>query len=153
VLLMSAAVADFRPSSPAETKIKKTDPAGPPVIELEATDDVLSSLSARRRPEQLLVGFAAEHGDGAVDYGRGKLERKSLDAVVVNDISRPEIGFDSGENEVVILTRDGAERHVAKAGKELVADAVLDEVERLRATPIRESDGAIGASTVSATRI
>ena len=86
---MAAAVADFRPRDPADHKLKKTDPSHPPRLELEPTEDVLSGLSARRRPGQVLVGFAAEHGDGAIDYGRGKLERKGLDAIVVNDISRP----------------------------------------------------------------
>ena len=99
---MAAAVADFRPASPAAHKLKKD--RGTPTIELEPTDDVLSALAARRRAGQVLVGFAAEHGDGAVDYGRGKLERKRLDAVVVNDISTPGIGFDSADNEVTILS-------------------------------------------------
>ena len=89
-----------------------------PTIELEPTEDVLSALAARRRSDQVLVGFAAEHGDGAVDYGREKLERKRLDAVVVNDISRAGIGFDAAENEVTILAADGRERHVARAGKD-----------------------------------
>jgi phosphopantothenoylcysteine decarboxylase/phosphopantothenate--cysteine ligase len=132
VLLMSAAVADFRPAAAAEYKLKKTDPAGPPTIELEPTEDVLSGLAARRRPGQVLIGFAAEHGQGAVEYGRGKLTRKQLDAVVVNDISEPGIGFDSPDNEVTILSRDGAVRAVARASKSEVAAAILDEVERLR---------------------
>src|SRR5690242_19127994 len=83
VLLMAAAVADFRPRDPAAHKHKKTDPTHPPVLALEPTDDVLSALAARRRPGQVLVGFAAEHGDGAIDYARDKLERKRLDAIVV----------------------------------------------------------------------
>jgi phosphopantothenoylcysteine decarboxylase / phosphopantothenate---cysteine ligase len=142
VLLMAAAVADFRPAAPADHKLKKTDPDAPRMLELEPTADILTGLSERRRPGQVLVGFAAEHGDGAVDYGRGKLARKGLDAVVVNDISRPEIGFDSEQNEVTILSRDGAERHVGQAGKERIADAILDEIERLRQAPRTESDGA-----------
>ena len=71
------------------------------------TTDVLATLSARRRPGQLLVGFAAEHGEGAVAYGRDKLARKDLDAVVVNDVGAPGIGFDAAENEVTIVTPDG----------------------------------------------
>jgi phosphopantothenoylcysteine decarboxylase / phosphopantothenate---cysteine ligase len=133
VLLMSAAVADFRPAAPLDHKIKKSDPGGPPTIELEPTDDVLSALAGRRRPGQTLVGFAAEHGDGAVEYGRGKLTRKHLDAVIVNDISRPGIGFDSPDNEVTILARDGVTRSVERGKKSEVAGVVLDEVERLRA--------------------
>ncbi len=131
VLLMAAAVADFRPSHPAAAKLKKDH--GTPAIELEPTIDVLSSLAQRRSRGQILVGFAAEHGAGAIEYGRGKLERKGLDAVVVNDISKPEIGFDVSENEVTILAADGGRREVAQASKEQVARAVLDEVERLRA--------------------
>ena len=132
VLLMAAAVADFRPSRPAATKLKKDD--GTPTIELEPTTDVLSSVAQRRSSGQILVGFAAEHGAGAIEYGRGKLERKGLDVVVVNDISRPGIGFDVVDNEVTILAADGARREVSRTGKEQVARAVLGEVERLRAT-------------------
>jgi phosphopantothenoylcysteine decarboxylase/phosphopantothenate--cysteine ligase len=139
VLLMSAAVADFRPANPADTKLKKDQ--GAPMIELEPTADVLSGLAARRRPTQTLVGFAAEHGDQAIEYGRGKLKRKRLDAVVVNDISQAGIGFDSLENEVTILSRDGGVKRVPRTTKEGAADAILDEVERLRDTP-RELHGA-----------
>jgi phosphopantothenoylcysteine decarboxylase/phosphopantothenate--cysteine ligase len=145
VLLMAAAVADFRPARAAATKLKKDQ--GTPALELEPTDDVLSGLAERRHPGQVLVGFAAEHGEGAVGYGRGKLERKRLDAVVVNDISAAGIGFDTAENEVTILTADGGERQVARARKDQVARAVLDEVERIR----REgSDGAVRTGARSA---
>ena len=108
VLLMAAAVADFRPSAPAEGKLKK---AGREHLELE-----LEPTRGRARglwrsavaPGQTLVGFAAEHGAHAIEAGRCKLAGKGLDAVVVNDISRPDIGFDADENEVAILTADGA---------------------------------------------
>jgi phosphopantothenoylcysteine decarboxylase/phosphopantothenate--cysteine ligase len=130
VLLMAAAVADFRPREPVGHKLKKTDPTHPRHLELEPTDDVLSALADRRRPGQVLVGFAAEHGDGAIDYARGKLERKRLDAIVVNDISQPGIGFDAADNEVTILARDGEEHRLRKSGKEQIADGVLDEVEK-----------------------
>jgi phosphopantothenoylcysteine decarboxylase / phosphopantothenate---cysteine ligase len=135
VLLMAAAVADFRPRDPAAHKLKKD--SGAPRLELEPTEDVLSALAGRRRPGQILVGFAAEHGDGAIDYARGKLERKRLDAIVVNDISRPGIGFDAADNEVTVLARDGGELRLRKSRKEQIADGVLDEVEKLRA---KESD-------------
>jgi phosphopantothenoylcysteine decarboxylase / phosphopantothenate---cysteine ligase len=135
VLLMAAAVADFRPRDPAAHKLKKN--AGAPRLELEPTDDVLSALSERRRPDQVLVGFAAEHGDGAIDYARDKLQRKRLDAIVVNDISQPGIGFDAPDNEVTILARDGSEHRLRRSRKEHIADGVLDEVEKLRA---KESD-------------
>jgi phosphopantothenoylcysteine decarboxylase/phosphopantothenate--cysteine ligase len=142
VLLMAAAVADFRPAAPATTKLKKD--RGAPQIELEPTEDVLSALSARRRREQVLVGFAAEHGDGALEYARAKLERKHLDAVVVNDISNPEIGFDAPDNEVTVLTAGGRARRIAKIGKDRVAERVLDEVEALRAGK-ESSDRAVRA--------
>jgi phosphopantothenoylcysteine decarboxylase/phosphopantothenate--cysteine ligase len=132
VLLMAAAVADFRPAQPAGHKIKKTGPEALSEIELEPTEDVLTLLAARRRPQQLLVGFAAEHGDSALAYGREKLARKGLDAIVINDISRADIGFDVDQNEVVILTRDGGEQHVSRTAKEEVADHVLDQVRRLQ---------------------
>ncbi len=129
VLLMAAAVADFRPCAPAAQKLKKD--AGTPRVELEPTEDVLSSLSTRRRPGQVLVGFAAEYGEDAVAYGRGKLERKRLDAIVVNDVSQPGIGFDASENEVTIVLAGGAERRLARSSKESIADGVLDEVDKL----------------------
>jgi phosphopantothenoylcysteine decarboxylase/phosphopantothenate--cysteine ligase len=149
VLLMAAAVADFRPANAVAHKLKKD--RGAPTIETEPTPDVLSVLAARRRPGQLLVGFAAEHGEDALQYGRGKLERKRLDVVVVNDVSKPGIGFDSPDNEVSILTAEGGARRVPRASKESVARAVLDEIERLRSER-KESDGA-GADARSAARV
>jgi phosphopantothenoylcysteine decarboxylase/phosphopantothenate--cysteine ligase len=149
VLLMSAAVADFRPAGPVNRKLKKDQ--GIPKLSLEPTEDVLSMLADRRRPDQVIVGFAAEHGNDAVELGRGKLERKQLDAIVVNDISRAGVGFESEDNEVTILTADGGERHVPRARKELIARAVLDEVERLR-TRRGGTDGA-RAGTRSPARV
>jgi len=131
VLLMAAAVADFRPAHAAATKLKKHD-RDRLELELEPTPDILSGLAAQRRPGQVLVGFAAEHGDGAVEYGRGKLEHKRLDAVVVNDISRPDIGFEGDHNEVTIVTAAG-DRHVERASKAEVARAICDAVVALRA--------------------
>jgi len=136
VLLMDAAVADFRPAAPAETKLKKTAADAPDTIALEPTPDVLSGLAATRRPGQTVIGFAAEHGDGALAYAREKLARKRLDAIVVNDISRPDIGFDTVENEVTIVTPDG-ERPVAQAPKSEVAAAILDVVTVLRGSDAR----------------
>jgi phosphopantothenoylcysteine decarboxylase/phosphopantothenate--cysteine ligase len=129
VLLMAAAVADFRPAAAQDGKIKKE--GGVPRLALEPTADVLAGLSAVRRPGQTLVGFAAEHGGGAVASGRGKLERKGLDAVVVNDVSDPAIGFDAPDNAVTIVT-PGDEVAVARASKAEVARAILDAVLRLR---------------------
>jgi phosphopantothenoylcysteine decarboxylase / phosphopantothenate---cysteine ligase len=130
VLLMAAAVADFRPSAPADAKLKK-DEREELVIALERTPDILSGLAATRRPGQLLIGFAAEHGERAVEYGRDKLARKGLDAVVVNDIARADIGFEGPENEVTIVTANG-ERHVPRSSKAEVARAILDVVGELR---------------------
>src|SRR5262245_50879374 len=106
VLLMAAAVADYRPQDAHAGKLKKDQTGGELELRLVRTPDVLATLSARRRPGQLLVGFAAEHGEGAVDYGREKLARKDLDAVVVNDVGAPGIGFDAAHNEVTIITQD-----------------------------------------------
>jgi phosphopantothenoylcysteine decarboxylase/phosphopantothenate--cysteine ligase len=130
VLVMAAAPADFR-AAPAEGKLSREDAEGL-TLELEPTADIVAGVAAGRRPDQTVVGFAAEHGEGAVERGRAKLSRKGLDAVVVNDISRPEIGFDSEENEVTIVLADG-ERKVGRRTKMEVAAAVLDEVETLRA--------------------
>jgi phosphopantothenoylcysteine decarboxylase/phosphopantothenate--cysteine ligase len=140
VLLMAAAVADFRPTRTAEAKLKKDQ--GVPEIQLEPTEDVLAALAPLRRPGQLVVGFAAEHGEDAVRYGRDKLTRKSLDAIVVNDISSPGVGFDADENQVTVLTAAGGERWVERTSKEKVARVVLDEVEQLRATSREEPHGA-----------
>jgi phosphopantothenoylcysteine decarboxylase/phosphopantothenate--cysteine ligase len=129
VLLMAAAVADFTPAAPADGKIKKSTRERLELV-LEPTADVLCGLSARRRDGQTLVGFAAEHGEDAVEAARGKLTGKRLDALVVNDISRSDIGFDVDANEVTILTAAG-ERHVPRASKAEVAAAILDAVERM----------------------
>jgi phosphopantothenoylcysteine decarboxylase/phosphopantothenate--cysteine ligase len=130
VLVMAAAVADFRPASAIEGKVKKT---GRDELELvlERTEDVLSGLAATRRPEQTLVGFAAEHGAGAVEYGRDKLVRKGLDAVVVNDVSVPGIGFDATDNEVTLVTAAG-DAPVPRGTKAEIARAILATVDRLR---------------------
>jgi phosphopantothenoylcysteine decarboxylase/phosphopantothenate--cysteine ligase len=130
VLLMAAAVADYRPSEAATTKLKK-DQRTELTLRLERTPDIITALARARRPGQTLVGFAAEHGEGAVAYGRDKLTRKALDAVVVNDIGRTDIGFEGGENEVTIVTAAG-ERHVARTTKAAVARAVLETVSDLR---------------------
>ena len=133
VLLMAAAVADFRPMDPAAEKLKKSGRAEL-VVAMEATPDVLSALAARRRDGQLIVGFAAETGTAAVENGREKLERKRLDMVVVNDVAEAGIGFDSTENAVTIVTRAGDE-HVLRAAKSHVASAILSAVDRMRTPP------------------
>jgi phosphopantothenoylcysteine decarboxylase/phosphopantothenate--cysteine ligase len=127
VLIMAAAVADYAPADPHAGKLKKDQTGEELSLRLERTQDVLSALAARRRPGQVLVGFAAEHGEGALAYGRDKLVRKKLDAVVVNDIGGAGIGFDAADNEVWIVTA-GDERHVPKAPKEAIAETILDTV-------------------------
>jgi len=137
VLLMSAAVADFTPASPTNGKIKKSDRARLELV-LEPTADVLAGLASHRRNGQTLIGFAAEHGADAVAQAQGKLLAKRLDALIVNDISREDIGFDVDSNEVTIVTAAGedpeiGQQHVPRASKREVAEAILDAVERLRA--------------------
>jgi phosphopantothenoylcysteine decarboxylase/phosphopantothenate--cysteine ligase len=131
VLLMSAAVADYRPAEPVAGKIEKEGRSGF-ALDLVRTDDVLTEVARRRRSDQVIVGFAAEHGREALDRARAKLERKQLDAIVVNDVSRPGIGFDAEENEVTILTGAGA-TDVSRRGKDGVAAEILDRVQELRA--------------------
>jgi phosphopantothenoylcysteine decarboxylase/phosphopantothenate--cysteine ligase len=133
VLLMAAAVADFRPASAQAGKIKKLDAGETLELRLERTEDVLAALSAERRPGQTLVGFAAEDGDRALAYGREKLQRKGLDLVVVNDVGQPGIGFDSPDNEVWIVSERG-EEHVPVTSKAAVAAAVLEAALSLRSS-------------------
>jgi phosphopantothenoylcysteine decarboxylase / phosphopantothenate---cysteine ligase len=128
VLIMAAAPADFRPTEALETKIPRGERL---TVELESTGDIVAAAAAGRRPDQIVVGFAAEHGEGALERGREKLARKGLDAVVVNDVSRTDIGFDSAENEVTIVLA-GSEREVGRRPKPEVAAAILDEVAALR---------------------
>jgi len=129
VLLMAAAVADFRPERAAGKLTREG--SGELELRLTETEDIVASLAKVRRAEQTLIGFAAEHGAEAISRAREKLERKGLDAIIFNDISRPEIGFDSERNEVTIVTREG-ERAVPESSKQDVAEAVLDEVAAMR---------------------
>jgi phosphopantothenoylcysteine decarboxylase/phosphopantothenate--cysteine ligase len=139
-VVMAAAVADFRPAAPAATKIKKDAGTGAPTVELVRNPDVLADLVAARRdgavpPRAVLVGFAAETGDAGgsvLEHGRAKLARKGADLIVLNDVSDPSIGFESAENAVTLVAA-ADEIEVPKAGKDAVAEAILDRVERLRA--------------------
>jgi phosphopantothenoylcysteine decarboxylase/phosphopantothenate--cysteine ligase len=133
VLLMAAAVADYRPAHAHAGKLKKAD-AEELELRLERTEDVLSSLARTRRPDQRLIGFAAEHGDQALAYAREKLNRKGLDAVVLNDVSDARIGFDSPENEVTVVTA-GGDQHVPRAAKHDIAGAILDMLLSDRSSP------------------
>lgn len=125
VVVMAAAVADYRPSAPRTEKIKKAG-GGRLVVEFEATPDILAELGARNG-RQLLVGFAAETGDPAAAALR-KLAEKNLDLVVANDVTLPGAGFDVDTNQVEIFTRDGRRIAVPLAPKERVAQRILDEV-------------------------
>lgn len=130
VLLMAAAPADFRSVRPRSGKLER---GGRRLeLELEPTEDILAAVAARRTADQTLIGFAAETGPGAIERARAKLERKAVDAIVFNDVSRTEIGFDSTENEVTMLGRDG-EHEVPLASKDEIAEAILDRVQALRA--------------------
>jgi phosphopantothenoylcysteine decarboxylase / phosphopantothenate---cysteine ligase len=128
VVVMAAAVADYRPAEALAAKRPKDTATW--TLELEPTTDVLSALGERRRDDQLLVGFAAETGETGLERAREKLSRKRADLFVLNDVGRTDIGFDTYENEVTLLTA-GGERAVPKAPKDEIAAAILDEVEAL----------------------
>ena len=128
VVIMAAAVADFRPKAAADAKLKKS--AGVPEIILEPTPDILATLGARRRPGQVLVGFAAETGD-VREQAAAKLASKGVDLMVANDVSAPGAGFDHDTNEVTLLDRLGGAHQVPLTTKDAVADAVLARVATL----------------------
>jgi phosphopantothenoylcysteine decarboxylase/phosphopantothenate--cysteine ligase len=125
VVIMAAAVADFRPKVAADRKLSKED--GLPDLVLEPTPDILTGLVARRPPGQVLVGFAAETNDVPA-RGRRKLQRKGVDLLVLNDVSAPGAGFDYDTNAVVILEASGSSTEVGMTSKIAVANAVLDRV-------------------------
>jgi len=124
LVLMSAAVADYRPARPSEEKRAKG--AEPWTVELEPTEDVVKALAARRENGQVIVAFGAERGAAGLERKRAMLADKNVDLVVYNDVSRTDIGFDAKDNEVVLITREG-ERRVPKAPKSRIAAEVLDE--------------------------
>jgi phosphopantothenoylcysteine decarboxylase / phosphopantothenate---cysteine ligase len=126
VVLMAAAVSDYRPSETETAKRPKNEEVWR--IELEPTTDVLKALGERRTNGQVLVGFAAETGAAGLERAREKLAAKRVDLIVYNDVSRDDVGFDAEENEVVIVSAQG-ERRVAKAPKAEIAAVILDEVE------------------------
>jgi phosphopantothenoylcysteine decarboxylase/phosphopantothenate--cysteine ligase len=128
VVLMAAAVADYRPADQNSGKRPKDDQ--PWTVTLEPTGDVLAQLGAQRRDGQVLIGFAADHGETGLARAREKLEAKGSDLIVFNDVSREDIGFDAGENEVVLVSAAG-ERRIRKAPKERIASEILDEIVKL----------------------
>ena len=129
VIVMSAAVADFRPVQRSDGKIKKAD--GVPEIVLEKTPDILAGLGSRKREGQILVGFAAETED-LIAHAQDKLVRKNLDLIVANDVSAPGVGFSHDTNAVTILGAGGVLQTVALTDKHHIASAVLDSVVELR---------------------
>ncbi len=129
VIVMAAAVADFRPKEVQPTKLHKSE--GIPELLLEHTPDILAELGRRRRVGQVLVGFAAETGDLA-ERATAKLESKGVDLMVANDVSAPGVGFDHDTNEVTLFGADGSVAAVPLTGKDAVADAILDRVSALR---------------------
>ena len=132
VIVMAAAVADFRPKAPADHKIKK-ESGEVPQIELEKTHDFLVVLGENKPGGQVLVGFAAET-ENLIDNAKGKLARKKLDLIVANDVSAPDVGFAHDTNKVTILVSDGSQIEVALDTKRVVADAIFDAVVRVQTT-------------------
>jgi phosphopantothenoylcysteine decarboxylase / phosphopantothenate---cysteine ligase len=128
VILMAAAVADYKPAERVEGKRPKD--GEPWLVELVPTADVARALGAIRNPTQVLVAFGAEAGDAGRERKRGMLDTKNVDLVVYNDVSRSDIGFDAADNEVVLLSRE-ADVVIAKASKTDVAAAILDRIEDL----------------------
>ena len=129
VIVMAAAVADFRPANSKSGKIKKQD--GTPAVQLEPTTDILAGLSRRRKSGQIIVGFAAETSE-LVENGSAKLRAKGLDLVVANDVTQEGAGFDADTNIVTLLFPDGRKLALEKMSKLDVAGRVLDEVVGIR---------------------
>jgi phosphopantothenoylcysteine decarboxylase / phosphopantothenate---cysteine ligase len=128
VVVMAAAVADYRPAEAADGKRPKGSETW--TIDLEPTEDVLAELGRRRRNGQILVGFAADEGEAGLVRARTKLTNKRGNLFVYNDVSRSDIGFESDWNELVLITESG-ERMVSRRSKDDCAVAILDEVEAL----------------------
>jgi len=126
IVIKTAAVSDYRPKAAAVQKLKRS---GPMSLELEPTTDILAELSAKKST-QLIIGFAAET-ENVLENARKKLAKKSLDAIVVNDVSRDGVGFDSDRNAVTILTQDDV-LEVPETTKWEVAQRVLDQIVKLR---------------------
>ena len=128
VVLMAAAVADYRPSKPEEGKRPKD--REPWTLTLEPTDDVLTELGNRRSNGQIVVGFAADSGERGLERAREKLANKRGNLFVFNDVSQSGIGFEAEDNEIVLVSAAG-ERKIGRRSKEECAVAILDEVEAL----------------------
>ena len=134
VIVMAAAIADYKPKSTEKAKMKKSEDGSSPTIELVRTTDILSALVTRRNtshPDQLIVGFAAETGDthgSVLEHGVAKLQRKGCDLLVINEVG-PNLAFGTDDNEVTILTREPASQTtVSKTSKTQIAHAIWDAV-------------------------
>jgi phosphopantothenoylcysteine decarboxylase / phosphopantothenate---cysteine ligase len=136
IVVMAAAVADYRPADPAGGKRPKG--REPWTVRLEPTRDVLRALGQSRRAGQILVGFAADHGERGLERAREKRTSKRSDLIVFNDVSRDDIGFDATLNEVVLVSAAG-ERRIQKAPKERIASEILDEIVKLAGTDGRST--------------
>jgi phosphopantothenoylcysteine decarboxylase/phosphopantothenate--cysteine ligase len=132
VLLMAAAPADFRPTAVSDGKLARQDGLD---LQLEPTEDILAALAATRSESQTIVGFAAEHGGDAIGRAREKLARKGVDLIVLNDVSDPEIGFESENNAITLIDRN-SETSVPIASKDTIAATILDKVHQLRGSGV-----------------
>jgi phosphopantothenoylcysteine decarboxylase/phosphopantothenate--cysteine ligase len=128
LVLMAAAPADFAPAEPRSDKRPKDEDGW--TLHLAPTTDIIRTLAERRNNGQVLIGFAADHGEAGLERAREKLERKRVDLVVYNDVSRDDIGFDADENEVTLVSPSGEER-VEKTSKRRIAAAIVDRAEEL----------------------
>lgn len=136
IVVMAAAVADFRPVVVCAKKLKKRD--GVPTVQLEPTPDILAALGATKRPGQTIVGFAAETQDVATN-ALDKLARKGADLIVANDVSAPGVGFEHETNQVTVLGADGHRVEIPLGSKRAIARRVIDEVVALRTSHTRET--------------
>ena len=128
LLVMAAAVADWRPKHPASRKLKKAD--GPPRIEWEATPDILRTIGPRKKKFQVFCGFAAET-DGVEREAKRKMREKKLDAIAANDVSDPEIGFESERNEIRVFLADGGDRKRSRTTKRECAEWLVGLLEAI----------------------
>ncbi|MBI2963606.1 MAG: bifunctional phosphopantothenoylcysteine decarboxylase/phosphopantothenate--cysteine ligase CoaBC [Deltaproteobacteria bacterium] len=142
VVVMTAAVADYRAAHPARHKIKKGN--GSLSLALEQTEDILSEVGARRRADRLLVGFAAETEHG-IEHARRKLREKRLDLIVLNDVSQTDAGFDVDTNRVWLISAEGEAEGWPLLDKEVVAERLMERVASLRSSASGPAEPKAGA--------
>jgi phosphopantothenoylcysteine decarboxylase/phosphopantothenate--cysteine ligase len=136
LVIKAAAVSDYRPRQRSTQKLKRS---GPLTLELEPTEDILASVALRRNEGTVVIGFAAETEDGLA-HARAKLERKGVDAIVLNDVSREDVGIDADRNAGVFVTRDG-EQPLPESSKREMAENILDMALKLRAETLKQGRG------------